>query len=323
MSSLSPDGTRVALVRAMGNTRVVEVISLADGKPLSALRVGEQKLRGMRWADDRYLMILTSATGVRGGVIPTTGMVSEWSMLQVYDLLEHKSVIVPDHERFHGAPGMMMNVIIGGVMARHIGGHTVLFTNAVHFGGQSGLMPIRVDLDTGLQTLYTPSSTATEQWLVDAAGDLVAELGYRVREQLWTLRIRRDGRMQEVASGHEAIDVPRLLGFGPAGDTLVMQSVDNGESIWKPLSLKDGTFGPPMAERRILSGPVEDRLTNRIVGGVHIGDDARYVFFDPAIQARWDAVVRIFDGEHLRYVSASDGFKKSRASGGSHARLSI
>ncbi len=65
--SLSPDGTRVALVRAMGNTRVVEVISLADGKPLSALRVGEQKLRGMRWADDRYLMILTSATGVRGG----------------------------------------------------------------------------------------------------------------------------------------------------------------------------------------------------------------------------------------------------------------
>ncbi len=318
--SLSPDGSRVALVRTMGNARVVEVISLADGKPLTALRVGEQKLRSIKWADDRRLMILTSATGVTGGVIPTTGMVSEWSMLQVYDVLEHKSFIIPDHERFRDAPGLMMNVIIGGVMVRHVGGHTVLFTHAVHFGGHSGLMPIRVDLDTEEEMLYTVGSTATDQWLVDAAGDLVAETEYRVREQLWALKIRRDGRMQEVASGHEAIDVPRLLGFGPTGDTLVIQSIDNGESVWKPLSLKDGTFGPPMAERRTLSGPIEDRLTNRMIGGVHVGDDANYVFFDPVIQARWDAIVSIFEGEHLRYVSASDDLKKVvvRVEGSTH-----
>jgi hypothetical protein len=229
--SLSPDGSRVALVRTMGNARVVEVISLADGKPLSALRVGEQKLRSIRWADDRRLMIVTSATGVTGGVIPVTRMVSEWSMLQVYDVLKHKSIIIPDHERFRDAPGMMMNVIIGGVMVRHVGGHTVLFTHAVHFGGQSGLMPIRVDLDTEEEMLYKVGSAATDQWLVDAAGDLVAEQEYRSHEQLWALKIRRDGRMQETASGHEAIDVPRLLGFGPTGDTLVIQAIANGESV--------------------------------------------------------------------------------------------
>jgi dipeptidyl aminopeptidase/acylaminoacyl peptidase len=314
--SLSPDGSRVALVRTTGNMRVVEVISLADGTPLSALRVGEQKLRGIEWADDRRLMIRTSATGVTGGVIPTTGMLSEWSMLQVYDVIDHKSVIIPDHDRFRDAPGMMMNVIIGGAMVRHVGRHTVLFMRGVFFRRQSGdhsiSAPIRIraDLDSGQQTLYTPGSAATEQWLVDAAGDLLAEMEYHGMDGLWALKILRDGRMQEVASGHEAIDVPRLLGFGPTGDALVIQAIDNGESVWKPVSLKDGTFGPPMAERKILSGPIEDRLTNRMIGGVRIDDDSRYVFFDPAIQARWDAIVRIFDGEHVRYVSASDGFKK-------------
>lgn len=324
--SLSPDGSRVALVRTMGNERVVEVISLADGKPLSALRVGEQKLRSIQWADDRWLMIVTSATGVTGGVIPTTLMLSEWSMLRVYDVLEHKSFIIPDHERFRDAPGHMMNVIRGGVMVRHVAGRTVLFAGGL-FGirqsrqfGTLGPMRIRVDLDTDEQTLFTPGSAGPEQWLVDAAGDLVAEQEYHNRDQLWVLKTRRDGRMQEVASGHEAIEVPRLLGFGPAGDTLVIQAIDNGEPVWKPLSLKDGTFGPPMAERRILSDPIEDRLTNRMIGGVHIDDDAHYVFFDPAIQARWDAIVRIFDGEHVRYVSASDGFKKVvvRVEGSTH-----
>jgi dipeptidyl aminopeptidase/acylaminoacyl peptidase len=318
--SLSPDGSRVALVRTVGNARILEVMRLADGKPVNALRVGEQKLRSIKWADDRRLLIFTSVTGVTGGVIPATGMVSEWSMLQVYDVLENKSFIVPDHERIRDVPGMMMNVINGGVMVRHVRGHTVLYIEAVYSSGQTAIMPIRVDLDTERERLYAFGSTATAQWLVDAAGDLVAEQEYRDWDQRWALKIRQGGRMQQVASGHEAIDVPRLLGFGPTGDTLVVQAIDNGESVWKPVSLRDGTVAPPLPESWILTDPIEDRLTNRMVGGVHVDDDAHYVFFDPAIQARWDLIVGLFEGERVRYVSASDGFKKVvvRVEGATH-----
>jgi len=51
-------------------------------------------------------------------------------------------------------------------------------------------------------------------------------------------------------------------------------------------------------------------LTYRMIGGVHIADDSRYVFFDPAMQARWDAVTHAFAGERVRLASMDERFEK-------------
>jgi len=59
---------------------------------------------------------------------------------------------------------------------------------------------------------------------------------------------RRDGRLQEIASGHEPIDIPELLGFGPEPGTLLVQTHEDGGAVWRLLSLRDGSFGPSMAE---------------------------------------------------------------------------
>jgi dipeptidyl aminopeptidase/acylaminoacyl peptidase len=101
-----------------------------------------------------------------------------------------------------------------------------------------------------------------------------------------------------------------LLGLGTISGTLLVQAVDGDQTVWKSLSLKDATFGPPMAERRELSDPVEQRATHRIVGGVQIGDDWQYVFFDPGTREQWDALVHGFGGAHVRLISASDDFKQ-------------
>jgi dipeptidyl aminopeptidase/acylaminoacyl peptidase len=66
--------------------------------------------------------------------------------------------------------------------------------------------------------------------------------------------------------------------------------------------MRDGTIGPPMAERRQLEAPIEDQ-DHRMIGGAHLADDIQYVFFDPKMQERWDAIVRAFPGEHLRLTS--------------------
>jgi len=62
-----------------------------------------------------------------------------------------------------------------------------------------------------------------------------------------------------------------------------------------------------MEERRQLENPIEDDRF-RLIGGAHLGDDWRYVFFDPKMQARWDAIVRAFPGEHLRLISWTAAF---------------
>jgi dipeptidyl aminopeptidase/acylaminoacyl peptidase len=302
--ALSPDGSRIAFARTTQDARMIAVVSLADNKVLGALRVREQKLRRIEWADDNHLMIVTSATALPWGLM---GNETEWQLLQVYDVRSHKSVSVPNTLAIANA--RMMNVIAGRVMVRDIGGHTVLFVPGIYVERQTLPVLISFDLETGYEKLISQGSAATQSWLVDAAGEVIAEQDYDERNQEWKLKIRRDGHMQEGISGHDPIDSPRILGFGPTEDTVLMQAVESEQPVWRLLSLKDGTLGPPMTERQDLNTPIADRST-RMIGGVRVVDDSRYVFFDPRMQARWDAVTRAFEGERVRLVSAANGFKK-------------
>ena len=302
--ALSPDGSRIAFVRTTQDTRLIAVLSLVDNKVLGALRIGEQKLRQVAWADNTHLMIVTSATTLPWGLI---GQDSEWQLLQLYDVISHKSVGVPDMHALSEV--RMMNVVTGRTMVRHIGGHTVLYVTGLCVDRQLLLALFSFDIDTGTEKLVGKGSSATQGWLVDSGGEVIAEQDYDQRSQEWKLKIHRDGRWQEGISRHDPIDTPRILGFGPTEDTLLMQAVEREDPVWRLLSLKDGTLGAPMAERRQLSIPIED-LSTRLIGGVRIEDDAHYVFFEPAIQARWDAVIRAFAGERVGLVSVANSFSR-------------
>jgi dipeptidyl aminopeptidase/acylaminoacyl peptidase len=361
-AAISPDGSRLAYVRTVGEEHILAVVSLADRRPLGALKIGTQRLRSIQWADDNRVLIRTSMVyapvvttkmqGLQGQQVTPSAMdpsgggksasassaglgipvistgrdVSirrDWSLLQVYDLTTHASTSLPDPSKLRGVK--LMNVIAGQPTVWRLDGHCVIFVPGIYvtdpatgeFYDESNVLRpalIRVDLDTGAETLLRQGSKDTQEWLTDSSGEVVAEEAYSEdtlgKKQRWTLKILRNGRFDEAASGHEPIDYPRLLGFGPTPDTLLMQAVDGNETIWKLLSLKDATFGPPMAEGRELSNPVEQRGTHRIVGGVQVRDDWQYVFFDPGAREQWDALIRAFDGAHVRLISASDDFKQ-------------
>jgi dipeptidyl aminopeptidase/acylaminoacyl peptidase len=304
--ALSPNGSRIAFVRTIQNVRILAVISLADHKALGGLKVGEEKLRSIEWADDNHIMIETSSTALPWGLI---GKEQEWRMLQVYDVDKRKPVPIPDPTRLHDS-STFMNVIAGPAMVRHVDGHTVLFVPAIYLDGQTLRALIRADLVTGSERVVSKGSAATQQWLVDAAGEIIAEQDYNDPQQHWTLKIRRDGRLQEALSGTEALDYPHILGLGPNADTLILQTLEGEQPVWREVSLRDGTLSAPMAERKELYTPIEDHRTYRMIGGVHGGDDARYVFFDPAIQRRWDTVLNTFAGERLHLASVTDDFQK-------------
>ena len=303
--ALSPDGTRIAFVRTEGNTRLLDVVSLAKHEMLGAVRIGEDKLRRIAWADDHNLMIVTSATALPFGFI---GMQHEWYLLQVFDVDAHKIRLVPSGMQLKDIN--MLNVLSGQPMVRHVAGHTVLFVPGMYVSDRTEPLLFSVDLDSGREKLVRLGSLSSRGWLVDEAGEVVAQEEYDERAQRWAVSIRRDGKMQEMAGGHEAIDVPELLGFGPDADTLLMQRIENGESTWRLLSLKDGTLGAPMAEHKALDSPIEDGRSYRMIGGVYVDDAAHYVFFDPVLQRRWDAIVRAFPQERLRFVSAAADFMK-------------
>ena len=306
--ALSPDGSRIAFIRTSQDDRILAVHDFTKGKIIGGLRVGTVKLRSIGWADDDHLLIITSVTTLPWGFM---GPEREWYQLLVYDVVKHRTDVYPNADRLpHDAP-RVMNVTWGETMVRRVEGHTVLFIPGyVISSDRTEPTLFRVDLETGNERIFRQGSSSTVEWLVGADGEIAAEEDYDDKGQRWWILQHRDGRMQEIASGHEAIDYPRLLGFGPEPGTLLMRTFENGNPVWRLLSLQDGSFGPPMAERQVMEAPIEDRLTYRMIGGVHVDDVPHYVFFDPKTQAKWDAIVRAFHNAQVRFVSHDNDFKK-------------
>jgi acetyl esterase/lipase len=304
--ALSPDGSRLAMIHTAKDDRVLVVISVSEHKVLGkGLRIGSTKLRSLEWADDDHLMIVTSETALPLGLI---GRKHEWYLLNVWDVDKQKMSSYPNPNKTEDV--RIMNALNGDVMVRRLDGRTVLFVPGIYLSDETLPALFRVDLTTGRQLLMRQGSEQTEEWLVDEKGDIAAEEDYDQHQQRWRMLERRDGRLQEIASGHEPIDIPRLLGFGPEPGTLLVQTHEDGDPVWRLLSLKDGSFGPSMAERDSLEEPIEDRLTYRMIGGVHLDDTSHYVFFDPRIRAKWGSIVDGFSDEQLEFVSASADFEK-------------
>jgi dienelactone hydrolase len=311
---LSPDGSRVAFIRTDQNARTVVVLELASGNKLGELRAGDQKLRGIRWADNDRLMIFTSVTA-----IPATFLwnESEWRQLQIFDLKSGRSYMVPQPR---GSDISLMTMITGHATVRRIEDHTVLFVGGLQVIGRPiahgrgrEVVPVlmRVDLESdSSRIVFAGKRGFIESWTIDDAGEVASDELYDQRSHHWSILISRAGRLQEVAAGDEAIDFPRVLGSGPVADTLLLQRIEDGDAVWRLLSLKDGSIGAPLAERKTVDQPIEDPLTFRMMGGVHVGDSEEYVFFDPSAQQSWQAAVRAFPSERVRFESVAAGFKK-------------
>jgi dipeptidyl aminopeptidase/acylaminoacyl peptidase len=303
--ALSPDGTRMAFVKTEGNDRTIAVMSLATHSMLSGARLGQQKLHYLKWADNDRLLIATHTTAAPYGL---SGDRAEWTQMQVFDLSTQRLFQIPQSDTFNHID--LMNVIMGRAMVRRLNNRTVLFVPGVQIAREATLALVRVDLATQQSRVLRPGKPGSLGWVVDEAGEVQAEETYAQEDGRWRIFMRRDGRMQEVASGKEGLEFPELLGWGPTPDTLLLQMMDNGDPVWKLLSLKDGSIGAPMAGTETLDEPIEHPLTNRMIGGVRIRDSEEYVFFDPAVKDSWGAIVRAFPGEHVLFESASADFGK-------------
>jgi dipeptidyl aminopeptidase/acylaminoacyl peptidase len=304
--ALSPDGSRLAFVRTTADRRIITIYGFKDHKSLGGLNAGSVKLRGIQWADNDHLLIVTSVTTTPIGLI---GSEREWSQLQVYDVATRRFAPIPGHSGLdHGT--RVLSAIWGSIMVRHLNDHTVLFVPGYYIAERTLPALFRVDLQNGAERIVRQGTSSTVSWLVNADGEIETEENYDDNSQRWWLKQRREGHMQEIASGHEPIDFPRVLGFGPKPGTLLMETIEGGDPVWRLLSLQDGSFGPPLEQRRTLDWPIEDSATYRMIGGVYVDDSARYVFFDPRMQSDWNTIVSALHTDRVHFVSHSADFRR-------------
>jgi dienelactone hydrolase len=302
--ALSPDGTRLAFVKTSGDERNLYLKPLTGTKALGAAHVGDAKLRGIGWMDNDNLLLEVSSTSLPP--LGFSGPQHEWFQLGTFNVPKQKITSMS----FEVRGERTFNVVSGSPMLRDVGGATTLFVPGLYVADRTLPALFKYDVADGYMRLIAKSGYSLTQWLIDESGAIAGEFIYRDEQKQWDLKLGGTGRMQTVASGAAPIDVPSVVGFNAAGDSILLRFIENGEPLWRPLLLKDGSWGAPLAKGQAFRRPIVDRKSGRIIGGVHGIDDSHYIFFDNELQAHWDALLRAYPNERVDLLSHSDDYSQ-------------
>jgi acetyl esterase/lipase len=300
---ISPDGSRLAFVRTEGENRFV-VARQIGAQTLGAVKVGNTKLRSLLWIDNDNLLITVSYTSAPP--MGYVGPVTEWYrpvLLELKGGKTHAIDLSVTGER-------VFNALSGRPVARTVAGKTVLFVPGMYVS--SKVLPglFSVTFPELRARLLDKAAAPQTSWLIDASGQIDAHFSYLSDQKTWQISARKNDRMTLISTGTAAIDIPSILGFSADGSSIITQFIKNGNAVWMPLSVQNGTWGEPLSRGESFSSYIEDRQSGRILGGAHGIDDEHYVFFDNEKQAQWNAVLRAFPDERVRLASHSDDFSK-------------
>jgi len=303
--ALSGDGSRLAFLRTEGDERIVSVYNTDDHKFLRGVKIGQKKARWIDWADADHLLITTSTTTVP---IYYIGSNSEWFQTVVFDVRDGSLAVVPQGDERNGIA--LMNAILSRPVIRHVNGHTLLYMGALQTSTLMNNALVCVDLQARTTRVVQPAREARYNWLIDNAGQIAVDESYNSDTRHWRIVAHRDGHAQEVAAGQENMEYPHFVGWGPDADTVLIEQIEDNDPVWRLLSLKDGSLGAPMAERRHFEAPIENPVTHLMIGAVHTADSQEITFFDTITRYSWEMVLAAFPGERVRLASNSDDFRK-------------
>ncbi|HVI32788.1 S9 family peptidase [Phenylobacterium sp.] len=301
-AAISPSGHAVALIATDGEQRVIAVREVATGEFLMKAGAGPAKVRAVQWAGDRNVLIVTSATAAPMGIL---GGRREWMLAYAYDLQTQKArPLLRDNE--YG-----MNTIFDMPVVRTYRGEPAVFVQGVKFSdGRGNLSLFRITLERATSHLVEQGGKDTRDWIVGIDGQPVAQELYDRSSGRWSLKIRNGPGWREVQQTVAPLDEPYVVGLGRSGEHLLFASYDDGRTVWQEIDLKTGAPGRAMKvleAERALRDPQDGRLIGR--GGL-VGDEDRWVFFDPEDAKVWRTVLSSFPDSRVSLRSWSADRKK-------------
>jgi pimeloyl-ACP methyl ester carboxylesterase len=303
-AALSPDGTKIAFVKTTEDWRVLAIVDIGEEKLVGGVRLGDAKLRSIEWADDDNLLLTTASSTMPREL---SGERTEWHLMSVYNLKTKKLRGLLDHV---WGEATTMNAVYGKPVVQRKGGETLLFIHGMYVTEATEMALFRINLTTHDETMIRQGHDVTNEWLVDDSGDIVAEQDYSERARRWAIRLFRDGHPQQTIAGIAPIDAPEILGLSAAGDAIVVALTESDGTRWKPLSIKDGTWGPALGRDEALTELLLKDGSRRMIGTAFVGDDTRYHFVDPELQNGWNWIVGVFGYQHTEFVSVSADHSK-------------
>ena len=304
-AALSPSGDRFAVIESDKDGRTIYVRQTADGKVIRALRFGTAKLRGLTWAGDDHLLVITTATMA---LSEPGARKHEWEGLIHLDLRGNSPPVM-----LLAKSNSFVDAIFGWYGAAQSGGHWYAYVGAVPLSvtqewSRSTIFAelYRINLEDGKVELVSHSSERERDWEVSKAGEVIAHTRFDPVGETTTLfagTAETKPLLQVTGVGRElAMD-----GFGRSrGTVLIRQAVDGKEQL-KEIPLDGSGPGEVLIDDAGSTGAVHDRDSELLIG---LATHARIKLFDPAAQAHLNAATSAFAGDRTELVSSSHGFSK-------------
>ncbi|HVI32789.1 S9 family peptidase [Phenylobacterium sp.] len=316
---VAPDGSAFAVVAVKDGQRQLLVRQLKDGAT-ARFGLGEVKVRGLDWVGSKDIVLTTSRTGTLLGV--TNARRREHFQGFHLDLRTNKL------QRLLGAsPGRqqtgthmkakgknadvtgMLNVLAGPPEVRVVSGEPTLFLRGVAFRDTFGVLTVfKANLGNGQSDVVEFGGKETEDILIGASGEPLAQTVYEEDSGRWALKLRDGPRWKEVRSLQALHDRPYLAGLGRDGQSVLIGEMADRGYVLREVG-PDGALGEPLPVENV-DDLVFDPVSQRLIGAYAlVGDEDRYTFFDPNDQRAWRSVQAAFKGARVKLVSWSNDRK--------------
>lgn len=316
--SLSPDGRVIAMDRSTADGLKVVMHPVGSTEPLRVLNVGENtKLRGLRWADSRTLLIDLSAT-VRVAGAPSAQ--SNWefwrTMAASLDGGAPQLLLMDDETRKYvsGAevlaaspkrPGVVTMAawdFSGARQGQSIG--TRLHDERRDSGWVNTLFD--VDTATGKGRVIDRGTPFTSQWLVNPDGTPLARSEWQPAKKEFGV-LARDGsgwRVIHQQAGYDWLDLAGTTADGKALVAVGENGTDRARAWSLPLAGGPATVLHEDPDGEV-SAAIADPDSGIVIGVESGGLEPRQHWFEPERAARQRALAKAFPGRELRVTDRS------------------
>jgi dipeptidyl aminopeptidase/acylaminoacyl peptidase len=307
---MAPAGARYAFVATVGEKRQL-FVSTTDNKPLQVLEIGQTKVRDLEWAGDDHVMVFYSRLATLGPEFNVWH--AELGTWMVLNVVTGKSFQV-FHDQGNKIGGFVQGEYgtaqIDGQWYGWFGGRTCDASRNGCYESELHNYPdlYRVDLDSGTPTIAAHGSFDSRGWLVSPTGDVVARASYDGRNGDWRLLAGKAGG-QALAGGTSEFGGVAELQFGRTPDTVLAEiPVGDGRSggyDYRELSIGSASASTGVDTARMYE-PLIDPATHLWIGQILRNDEKEAVFFNPALQAKWQGTRKAFPNYivHLKSWSA-------------------
>jgi dipeptidyl aminopeptidase/acylaminoacyl peptidase len=326
---LSPSGDKLAFFTVVGDSRQVAVRQVVGGV-VQTVGTGELKARDIEWLDDNHLLIETSRTlGLTDNgavyILPfemfqaTIFNVATGKLLNVF---HNKQKIANATFGYYGhaeSEGKSFGYFAG-LSLTGSGESFHDFDSGAAYVTSNHADLFKVDLDSGYAVKVGGGLDRIDtRWVVSPRGEIAAHDEYEDKSGEWRLYADPDDKLL-LAEGTSATREMALLGLGRTGGSVLVQQPaenDGGDWVLVEYDLTAASRGGPDTPKGV--GPfgeesirtvIRDPRTDVVIGGVSYDDDPKTILFDPAHQATFNAVRRLFPGERVTLVTASSDFKR-------------